>query len=117
MTKQKRKQPLRSLEKQAISVTEHAVKRRVLNDDALKSNYLKWWLALGVLVVTIIICFVSGIFSWGIKYAECGDAPVVISESFGGRGERLYPGDENYSPGFFEDYECMSPEEKAGKRY
>lgn len=76
------------------------------------------YIMISVLVLALCVGYISGLNQWTVKYIACGGAPVAITHTIASPlSERLYPGDKSYGPDFYNSYECMTAEEKAGKRY
>lgn len=86
-----------------------------LREITSKKIALSIFIAVGLIFV-LCISWLTGLAPWTIKLIECGEQPVIINGSFWDAGSRVYPGDKNYTPGTLSSYECMTPEEKAGKR-
>lgn len=110
MPKSNTKQPLKSQKRKSVDHSKTA---------STKSKALKIGLFVffGLLFI-LFLGFISGVNHWTVKYVQCGEAPVVIARHIASTEyERLYPGDKTYGPDLFNSYECMSPAEKAGKRY
>ncbi len=115
MTKSKVSKQLQSQEKNAVQRSKNTPVRNKTG----KIGRLKWslFIAIGLLFL-LFIGFVLGINQWGVKYVECGGAPVIATSNLAAANSRgIYIDDKDYAPNFFDSYRCMTPEEKAGKRY
>lgn len=118
MVRQKTEISLRALEKRAASKSDSSTSRKLVRSTRKNTKHSRLGIMAAVLLALFILIWVTGTYSWSLKYFECGRAPVVVTSNFAGAGaKRLYPGDKNYGPGTFNHYECMLPEELQGKKY
>jgi len=113
MTNTSRKSSSKIKKKMSINLERKATKKTQGSFNWLRNVI---FLLSGLLFLSL-LGFATGTNQWTIKYIECGGAPVVIQSDLWSAGDRLYPGDKGYGSAFFNSYECMSSDEKAGKRY
>ncbi|USN96621.1 MAG: hypothetical protein H6797_00245 [Candidatus Nomurabacteria bacterium] len=112
MVRQKTKQTLQALEKRATLESGRSASRKLARSTRKSTKRFRWGIVVVAALTVFIISWISGIFSWGVKYVECQKPPTSITSpglwSGSSIGVPQEPGDANYGPGIGKTYTCTA---------